>query len=71
MEAGEAEAVAWTAQASPSASGEVAEHEEVMYCQKASLVHSPWHLMLIWSRPCRYAAVAPPLRRLCREKRPA
>ena len=33
--------VAWTARASPLARGEVAEHDEVMYCQKALLVHSP------------------------------
>ena len=29
-----AEAVAWTTRVSPSASGEVAEHDEVMYCQE-------------------------------------
>ena len=34
-------AVVWTARASPSASGEVAEHDDVMYCQKALLIHSP------------------------------
>ena len=33
--------VAWTVQVSPSSRGEVAVHDEVMYCQKASLVHSP------------------------------
>ena len=32
--------VAWMAGASPFASGEVAVQDEVMYCQKASLVHS-------------------------------
>ena len=33
--------VAWTVRVSPSAIGDVAGHDEVMYCQKASLVHSP------------------------------
>ena len=34
-------AVAWMARASPSVKGEVAAHDVVMYCQKASLVHRP------------------------------
>ena len=33
----EAEAVAWTARMSPLASGEVTEHDEVMYCQEAEV----------------------------------
>ena len=42
MEAAEAVAeVVWMVRASPSARGEVAVHDEVMYCQKESLVHSP------------------------------
>ena len=42
MEEAEAVAeVAWTVQVSPSASGEASVHDEVMYCQKVSLVHSP------------------------------
>ena len=45
--------LAWTVRASPSVRGEVAAQDEMMYCQKASLVHSPGHLMLMWSRPCR------------------
>ena len=36
----ETEVVAWTVRASPSVSGEVAELDEVMYCQKSLLVHS-------------------------------
>ena len=32
--------VAWTVRPSPSERGEVAVQDEVMYCQKASLVHS-------------------------------
>ena len=39
--------VAWMTQARPAATGEVATHDEVMYCQKASLVHSPFCLMSI------------------------
>ena len=35
------EAVSWTAWASPAMRGEVMVQDEVMYCQKASLVHSP------------------------------
>ena len=35
------ELVSWMARASPAARGEVAAHDEVIYCQKASLVHSP------------------------------
>ena len=35
------EAVSWTVRARPAARGEVAAHDDVMYCQKASLVHSP------------------------------
>ena len=34
------EAVLWMVRASPAVRGEVAAHDEVMYCQKASLVHS-------------------------------
>ena len=37
MEVEEAETVAWTVRVSSSASGEVAEHEEVMYCQEAEV----------------------------------
>ena len=46
----EADAVAegaWTARASPSVSGDVAEHDDVMYCQKASLFQCPRRLMSI------------------------
>ena len=39
--AGVLDAVAWKAQASPCARGEVAAQDEVMYCKKASFVHSP------------------------------
>ena len=46
------EAVAWIVQARPAAKGEVVAHDDVMYCQKASLVHSPCRLMSIWSKPC-------------------
>ena len=35
------EAVSWTAQVSPAVRGKVAAQDEVMYCQKMSLVHSP------------------------------
>ena len=35
------EVVVWTTWVSPSVSGEVAVQDEVMYCQKALLVHSP------------------------------
>ena len=35
------EPVSWTAQVSPTVRVEVAVHDEVMYCQKVSLVHSP------------------------------
>ena len=38
-------AVGWMARVRPTARGEVAVHDDVMYCQKASLVHSPCHLM--------------------------
>ena len=38
--------------ARPPTRGEVAAHDEVMYCQKALLVHSPCRLMFIWSKPC-------------------
>ena len=42
MEEAEVEAeVVWMAQASSSVRGEVAARDDVMYCQKASLVHSP------------------------------
>ena len=45
----ESESVAWTAQASPSASGGVAVHDEVMYCQKASLTNeaAAKHMMMM------------------------
>ena len=33
------EAVWWTTQVRPAAIGEVAAYDDVMYCQKASLVH--------------------------------
>ena len=33
--------VAWSVWASPSVRGEVVAQDEVMYCQKALLVHSP------------------------------
>ena len=33
--------VEWMAWATPSARGEVAAQDDVMYCQKESLVHSP------------------------------
>ena len=33
------EAVSWTARARPAVRGKVAPHGDVMYCQKASLVH--------------------------------
>ena len=46
------DAIGWMVQVRPTATGEVAEHDEVMYCQKVLLVHSPCLLMLIWSRPC-------------------
>ena len=32
--------VAWMVRTSPSVRGEVAGHDDVMYCQKMSLVHS-------------------------------
>ena len=35
------EAVLWTARVSPGARAEVEEQDEMMYCQKALLVHSP------------------------------
>ena len=46
------EAMAWMVRARPAARGEVAVHDEEMYCQKASLAHSPFCLMSIWSKPC-------------------
>ena len=46
-----ADVVAWVAQARPAATREVAAHDKVTYWQKASLVYSPCHLMLIWSNP--------------------
>ena len=46
------DAVAWTALEGPAARDEVTGHDEVMYCQKVSLVHSPSHLKSIWSKPC-------------------
>ena len=35
------EAVSWMARVSPTVRDEVAAHDEMMYCQKVSLVHSP------------------------------
>ena len=35
------EAVSWMVQLSPAVRCELAVHDEVKYCQKASLVHSP------------------------------
>ena len=49
MEAGVPAGVAWKVHAR----GGLVVQDEVMYCQKAPLVHSPLHLMSIWSRPCR------------------
>ena len=46
------EAVIWMVQVRPVVRGEVAVHDEAMYCQKASLVHSPCYLMSILSKPC-------------------
>ena len=47
------EVVSSMERARPAARGEVATHyDEVMYCKKASLVHSPFRLMSIWSKPC-------------------
>ena len=43
--------VAWMVRMRPTDRGEVGTHDEVMYCLKASLVHSHCHLMLIWSKP--------------------
>ena len=45
-------AVAWPARVRKAARGMVAVYDDVMYCQKASLVHSPCHLMSIRSKPC-------------------
>ena len=45
------EAVLRMARAMPTARGEVAPHDDVMYCRKASLVHSPCRLMLIDPSP--------------------
>ena len=42
-----------------AARGKVAVHDDVLYCQKASLVHSPCHLMSIWAEPCLYATMDP------------
>ena len=46
------EAVLWMTRVRPSARSEIAVHDDVMYCQKASLVHSPCRLMLIWFKLC-------------------
>ena len=44
--------VAWVAVESPTANLEMAAQEEVTYCQKMSLGHSPWRLMSMWSKCC-------------------
>ena len=46
------EVVQRMAQARPAAMGEVATFDDVMYCQKASLFHSPCSSLSIWSKPC-------------------
>ena len=46
------EALAWMERARFTARGEVAVHDDVMYCQNTSLLHNPCCLMSMWSKPC-------------------